>query len=136
MMVAVPTRLQQVTICTPEFLSGLAFYDAALGALGLARVAEFGDEEEGDPELEAAAWSVPDAAPLLWLVTGATPTSGGHLCLRVDSRDEVEAFYAAALAAGGTPHDAPRRWTLYRRGEFAATVADPHGNLVEAVTSE
>jgi hypothetical protein len=49
---------------------------------------------------------------------------------------QVETFHAAALAAGGRGHGAPRRWTLYRRGEFNAIVVDPAGNLIEAVAPE
>jgi hypothetical protein len=48
----------------------------------------------------------------------------------------VEAFYAAGAAAGGRPHDAPRRWAIFRRGEFNAVVADPDGNRIEAVSGE
>ena len=124
-----------MTITAQDFATGLAFYDAALGALGLSRVAELGDEEEEDPEVEAAGWGDGERA-VLWLVTGATPTVGVHLALRVASRAQVEAFHAAALAAGGRSHDAPRRWAIFRRGQFNAIVADPAGNLIEAVAPE
>ena len=49
---------------------------------------------------------------------------------------EVEAFHAAGLAAGGTNASAPRRWPIYRRGEFNAVLRDPDGNAVEAVSPE
>jgi hypothetical protein len=39
-------------------------------------------------------------------------------------------------AAGGGTHAAPRRWPIYRRGEFNAILRDPQGNLVEAVAPE
>lgn len=139
-MVRVPASdqisISHATISASDFAASLAFYDAALGALGLDRAAEFGDEEEEDFEVEAAGWGRPDGPPLLWLVAGEQPTRAAHLSLRAPSRAAVEAFYAAALAAGGTAHDAPRRWAIYRRGEFNALVCDPDGNLVEAVAPE
>ena len=139
MMVGVSATLNHATICASDFEASLQFYDAALGALGLERAAEFGDEEEEDPEVEAAGWANAGGVPVLWLVAGApgtTPTRGAHVALRAASRADVEAFYAAALAAGGSGHDAPRRWAIYRKGEFNALVRDPDGNLVEAVAGE
>ena len=127
--------LDHVTITAADFPTSLAFYDAALCALGLTRVVEFGDEEEDDADLEAAGWGAGDEA-VLWLVAGTVPTSGAHVSLRAASRAEVEAFHAAALAHGGRSHDAPRRWAIFRRGQFNAVVTDPDGNLLEAVAPE
>jgi catechol 2,3-dioxygenase-like lactoylglutathione lyase family enzyme len=128
--------LRHITLCAGSFATSLAFYDAALGALGLIRVQEFGDEEEDDAPLEAAGFGRPDAAPCFWLVTGPTPTSGVHAAFTAGSRADVEAFYTAALAAGGTARQAPRRWEIYRAGYYGAVVADPDGNLIEAALDE
>jgi catechol 2,3-dioxygenase-like lactoylglutathione lyase family enzyme len=131
-----PAALDLVTITAADFEASLAFYDAALAALGLVRITELVDEEEEDPELEAAAWGPADGAAVLWLVTGASPTAGLHLRFQANSRADVETFFLAGIQNGGTEHAAPRRWTLYRRGEFNAIVRDPGGNLVEAVSAE
>jgi catechol 2,3-dioxygenase-like lactoylglutathione lyase family enzyme len=125
-----------LTVAAPDFAARAGFYDAALGALGLARVAELVDEEEDDPAVEAVAWGRSDGAALIWLVIGELPTAGLHVQLRADSRAQVETFHADAVRAGGAEHAAPRRWVLYRRGEFNAIVADPAGNLIEAVAAE
>lgn len=129
-------RLDHVTITAGELPVSLAFYDAALGALGLVRTVDLVDEEEDDPPVEAAAWGPAGGPALVWLVSGPSPTRGAHLRLHADSRRQVETFFATAVAAGGRPHDAPRRWALYRTGEFNAIVADPDGNLIEAVAPE
>ena len=128
--------LDHVTITAADLPVALEFYDAVLGALGLIRLDELVDEEEEDPAVEAVAWGRPDGHGVLWLVGGATPTTGVHLRLRADSRAQVEAFHAAAVQAGGVAHAAPRRWPIYRRGEFNAIVRDPQGNLIEAVSAE
>ncbi len=88
------------------------------------------------PAVEAAAWGTPDGVGVLWLVAGERATSGLHVCLRTDSREQVETFYDQAVRSGGLAQAAPRRWTIYRRGEFNAIVADPDGNLIEAVAPE
>jgi catechol 2,3-dioxygenase-like lactoylglutathione lyase family enzyme len=125
-----------VTVAAPEFAAALAFYDAALGALGLGRTTELVDEEEADPVVEAVAWGSGDGPGVVWLIVGERPTSGLHIRFSADSRAQVETFHAAAIAAGGVEHTPPRRWVLYRRGEFHAIVADPAANLLEAVAAE
>jgi catechol 2,3-dioxygenase-like lactoylglutathione lyase family enzyme len=131
----VSASLDHVTITACDLAASLAFYDAALGALGMHRVVELVDEEEDEAATEAVAYGPGDSA-LLWLVAGRAPTSGAHVSLRAGSAAQVEAFHAAALAHGGASHDAPRRWAIYRRGQFNAIVRDPDGNLVEAVAAE
>ena len=116
----VPT-LDHVTFGTSDLARSLAFYEPTLAALGLVRLAELVDEEEDDAEVEAAGWGPPGGAVLVWVVTSDAPTTGAHLGVR---------------ASGGTQHSAPRRWPLYRRGEFNAIVRDPDGNLVEAIAPE
>ncbi len=127
------TVLTHVTVSARDFAASLAFYDAALAALGLDRLAEFGDEEESDAPVEAAAWG--GDQPVLWLVQGA-PTQHVHIAFAAPDRSAVDAFHAAALAAGGTSSAAPRRWVIYRRGRYGAIVRDPDGNLVEVTAPE
>jgi catechol 2,3-dioxygenase-like lactoylglutathione lyase family enzyme len=128
--------IEHVTVTASDFAASVAFYDAALGALGLVRLAELVDEEEDDPAVEAVGWGPDDGAALVWVVPGPRPTGGLHLRLHAEGRRQVETFHAAAVQAGGTVFAAPRRWTPYRRGEFGAMVRDPDGNLIEAVSPE
>lgn len=132
-----PSSLSHVTISAADFGGALAFYDAVLGALGLQRVAEYGDEEEDGADVEAAGWaSERGREPVLWLVAGPRPTAAAHVSFDAPGRAAVDAFYAAGLAHGGRSHDAPRRWVIYRRGRYGAQLRDPHGNVVEAVAVE
>jgi catechol 2,3-dioxygenase-like lactoylglutathione lyase family enzyme len=137
--------IDHVTITVADLARSAAFYDAALGALGLRRMVELGDEEEDAAAVEAIAWGEPERGEpergeperaAVWLVAGTRPTSGLHVCLRARTRADVEAFHDAAVAAGGRSHDAPRRWPIFRAGDFNAIVLDPDGNLIEAVAPE
>jgi catechol 2,3-dioxygenase-like lactoylglutathione lyase family enzyme len=131
----VPVHLDHVTVTASDFAASLRFYDAALGALGLRRLHELGDEEEDGADVEVAAYGTDDHAAL-WLVSGPAATVSVHVAFRVGDRAQVERFHDAAVHAGGMSHDAPRRWPIFRRGEFNAIVRDPDGNLVEAVGTE
>jgi catechol 2,3-dioxygenase-like lactoylglutathione lyase family enzyme len=60
--------------------------------------------------------------------------SGTHVCLRALDTAAVDAFHAAALAAGGRSDGAPGPRPEYSAGYYAAFVRDPEGNRIEAVT--
>jgi predicted lactoylglutathione lyase len=62
------------------------------------------------------------------------PVAGSvDIAFAAESRDRVEAFYAAALAAGGINHGAPGLRPEYSASYYGAFVIDPDGNNVEAV---
>ena len=60
------------------------------------------------------------------------PAGGGHVAFSAD-RPTVDAFYAAAMAAGGTDNGAPGVREHYHEHYYAAFVRDADGNNVEAV---
>src|SRR5262249_2065575 len=57
-----------------------------------------------------------------------------HVGLRVRTIELVDAFHAAALAAGGSSDGAPGLRPHHGEGYYAAFVRDPDGNRIEAVT--
>ena len=94
------------------------FYRAVLASLGLPEVLA-----EGDGYFHADE---------LWVDKADGPVSRVHLAFQARSREIVEAFYAAALAAGGRDNGAPGERS-YHPGYYAAFVFDPDGNNIEAV---
>ena len=56
-----------------------------------------------------------------------------HLAFRAESRQQVEAFHCAALAAGGKDHGAPGLRPQYHATYYAAFVIGPDGHNIEAV---
>ena len=66
-------------------------------------------------------------------VAGEEPTRNVHLAFAAPDRATVEAFHAAALAAGYRDNGAPGERPEYHPGYYAAFVLDPDGNNVEAV---
>ena len=70
--------------------------------------------------------------PDFWLAQSDTPTAA-HVALRADDREAVDAFHAAAVAAGGSDNGPPGLRPQYHPGYYGAFVIDPDGNNVEAV---
>jgi catechol 2,3-dioxygenase-like lactoylglutathione lyase family enzyme len=56
-----------------------------------------------------------------------------HIAFAADRREQVDAFHAAALAAGGRDNGAPGPRPEYSAGYYGAFVLDPDGHNVEAV---
>ena len=107
-----------------------AFYDAALGALGLRRVAELPKNEATD----GIGYGVD--YPVFWIDRFHPHGAKQHTAFVAKNRAEVDAFYAAALRSGGTDNGSPGvRDTAkgYPPGYYAAFVLDPDGNNIEAV---
>ena len=117
--------IDHVSIKVKDVEQAKAFYEAALAPLGYARGIEYpGGMQllvEGEP---GDVWVAP-------LPEGAeaVPTHGA---LRAADAAAVDAFYEAALAAGGTDNGAPGPRD-YHPGYYAAFVYDPEGNNIEAV---
>ena len=108
-----------------------AFYDAALRPLGLAAIMEVGPDktESGGSAIGYGQ----DGNPFFWIGDNERPGEGTHVALTVDSRAEVDAFHAAAVAAGGRDNGAPGLRPHYGRNYYAAFVFDPDGANIEAV---
>lgn len=120
--------LAHVGIEVSDMERSRAFYAGALEPLGVTVVMEFdgavgfGKETERGP------------LPYFWLnARGRPATTGAHFAFGARSTDLVDAFHAAALAAGGTDNGAPGPRPIYHPGYYGAFVLDPDGNNVEAV---
>ena len=57
-----------------------------------------------------------------------------HVAFAAANRQEVEAFYEAALAAGGRDNGAPGLRPHYHENYYGGFVLDPDGHNIEAVT--
>lgn len=71
--------------------------------------------------------------PVFWLHERADTGSGRHYAFSAISRAQVDAFHAAALAAGGKDNGAPGLRPHYHPNYYGAFVLDPDGNNIEAV---
>jgi len=121
--------IDHVTFGVSDFARSTAFYDAAFAPLGLKRLFDVPPEHTGG----APCTGYGDARPFFWIIA-ADPTRGKlHLALQAERRAAVDAFYAAALAAGGRDNGGPGVRPHYHEHYYGAFVLDPDGHNIEAV---
>ena len=109
-----------------DFDKSVAFYDAALAPLGIKRVSEF--EYPGGKVIGYGA-----DRPEFWINSGDALRDHVHVAFAAKTRADVDAFYAAALAAGGRDNGAPGLRPEYHPDYYGAYVFDPDGHNIEAV---
>jgi catechol 2,3-dioxygenase-like lactoylglutathione lyase family enzyme len=66
-------------------------------------------------------------------IRGERPTRHVHIAFKADTDETVDAFHAAATAAGYTDNGAPGERSKYHPGYYGAFVLDPDGHNIEAV---
>lgn len=71
--------------------------------------------------------------PTLWMYETSGTPAPLHIALAATSRAQVDAFYQAALAAGGRDNGAPGLRPHYHANYYGAFVIGPDGHNVEAV---
>ena len=106
-----------------------------LAAIGLRRVKEVGG---------SVGYGVEPGWPMFWLEPDLRPESGKsaraglglHISFRAQSRAEVHAFHAAALAQGGRDAGAPGPRPQYSAGFYGVFAFDLDGFKIEAVVRE
>jgi catechol 2,3-dioxygenase-like lactoylglutathione lyase family enzyme len=117
-------RLDHVGLDVSDYEASKSFYEQALAPLGMKLMME--------PIVGVCGFG--DDFPFFWIgKRGIGPQSGTHVAFRVDDRATVDAFHAAALAAGGTDNGGPGVREIYHPHYYGAFVLDPDGNNVEAV---
>jgi catechol 2,3-dioxygenase-like lactoylglutathione lyase family enzyme len=111
-----------------DYAASKAFFLKALEPLGVAVVSEgspaYGVEMSSDGKVSLCLHQTEEKpAPL-------------HLAFLARSRQQVDAFHRAALAAGGNDNGAPGLRPHYHANYYAAFVIGPDGHNVEAVCHE
>jgi catechol 2,3-dioxygenase-like lactoylglutathione lyase family enzyme len=122
--------LDHTGVSVSNYANSRAFYEKALAPLGYKVLLEFGPEITGNSQ--CAGLGVPPK-PDFWIIQGAPYHPPIHVAFRADDRLTVEAFYAAAIAAGGRDNGPPGVRPHYHENYYGAFVSDPDGNNIEAV---
>ena len=105
------------------------FYDAAFAPLGVSRLHDVPLEYTDGIRVTGYG----DDRPWFWLAEERATTGMLHIALVANTHAEVDAFYHAALAAGGTDNGAPGPRPHYHAHYYGAFVLDPDGHNIEAV---
>ncbi|WP_338873327.1 VOC family protein [Myxococcus stipitatus] len=121
-----PSILSHVSIGTNDFARAVAFYDRVMATLGYGRVLDF-------PNAVAYGKQFPE----FWVQTPldgsrANVGNGTHFGFIATSKQAVNAFHEAALAAGATNDGAPGPRPLYGEPYYGCFVRDLDGHKIEA----
>ena len=118
--------INHVSIGVRDLARTKRFYDAALKSLGYACLSE-GESSLGYGREGIGFWISTTERPV-----APDANSGLHFCFEAPNRDSVNAFYAAALAAGGRDNGKPGVRADYAENYYAGFVVDPDGYRLEA----
>ena len=107
------------------------FYEAALAPLGITLIMSVTPEQTESGGTAHGFGS--DGKPYFWFGDNERVGEGTHVAFAARTRAEVDAFYAAAMAAGGTDNGPPGIRAIYHPNYYGAFVRDPDGLNIEAV---
>jgi catechol 2,3-dioxygenase-like lactoylglutathione lyase family enzyme len=121
--------IDHITFGVSDFERSTRFYDAALAPLGVTRLYSLAPEESG---------GVPGCGygaqrPQFWLAEQDATRGKLHIAMAAANRAQVDAFYTAALSAGGRDNGPPGLRLHYHPNYYGAFVLDPDGHNIEAV---
>lgn len=125
--------ITHVGIVVSDIERSKKFYAAALKPIGYRMIREYG-VTPARPAASAGFGEPPRAD--LWIYQGDPGKVATHIAFQVNRRDLVDAFFDAAIAAGGKENGKPGTRPQYSANYYAAFVLDPDGYNVEAVCRE
>lgn len=115
--------IDHISLLVGNYEKSKAFYSKALSPLGLELVKEHGK----------AGGFGPGGKPEFWIVEAGSKISKGHVAFGCSARKDVDAFYQAAMAAGGMDNGKPEIQADYHPNYYGGFVFDPDGHNIEAV---
>ena len=124
--------IDHVGIAVADAERSKRFYEQALAPLGISRIMSV-TPEQTESGGTAHGFGTDDK-PFFWVGDNERVGEGTHVAFAVDSRARVDAFYKAALAAGGRDNGTPGIRPHYHLNYYAAFVFDPDGHNIEAVS--
>jgi catechol 2,3-dioxygenase-like lactoylglutathione lyase family enzyme len=123
--------LDHISITVRDLRRSARFYDSVMSTLGAEKVYQredavgYGQRNRADDDGHSYL--------SVYQSDGANVDRRRHWCFRAQSAEQVRAFHAAGLEAGGRDAGAPGLRPDYHAAYYAAFLEDPEGNRVEAV---
>lgn len=120
-------------VAVSDYNKSKKFYAQALAPLGYKMLMELPASVTGSADV--AGFGEPHK-PDFWINSGTPQKPHVHIAFRAQNRQQVDAFYKAALEAGGKDNGAPGSRPHYHENYYGAFVLDPDGHNIEAVCHE
>src|SRR5579871_4370972 len=122
--------LDHVFLSVSDLDRSIAFYTAALTPLGITQRVDY-DGKNGPPGHPDLKGFGAKGRMFFWLRPGIVEGGAAHIGFVANSEGEVNAAYAAAMAAGAIDNGAPGARLHYDPRYYAANVLDPDGYSLE-----
>lgn len=122
--------LDHIGLTVSDFARSRRFYDAALRPLGVSVMMEVSAEQTGGSPYVGYG---KDFKPVFWIGAMGPASGPMHVAFAAETRAQVDAFHAAAMAAGGRDNGPPGLRPHYHPNYYGAFALDPDGINVEAV---
>jgi catechol 2,3-dioxygenase-like lactoylglutathione lyase family enzyme len=123
--------IDHVGIKVSDYAKSKAFYLQVLATLGHECVMEITPEMTGTDSWHAGFGS--NRKPSFWISQTENSCAPIHIAFTAATRNDVDAFYQAALTAGGKDNGAPGLRPHYHSSYYGAFIIDRDGNNIEAV---
>jgi catechol 2,3-dioxygenase-like lactoylglutathione lyase family enzyme len=124
------THIDHTSLSVSDFAAAKAFYTAALKPLGITVLMELPKAVTGNVDVAGLG---ANGKPFFWLAAAGKTSPRIHIAFNASNRAEVDAFYKAAIAAGGKDNGPPGIRAMYHPTYYGAFVIDADGHNVEAV---
>lgn len=122
--------IDHISLVVADFARARDFYAAALAPLGYTKLREF--SVAAGERRDVVGFGVAPK-PDFWIAAGDQPSPPLNIAFRAVNRAAVDAFYAAALAAGARDNGPPGPRPCYHPDYYGAFVIDLEGHSLEAV---
>ncbi|MDB5501550.1 MAG: Lactoylglutathione lyase and related lyase [Tardiphaga sp.] len=122
--------IDHIGFSVSDFERAKEFYVRALAPLDYSVVMEVTEEQSG---YSPAAGFGADGKPDFWIGGEGALNKPVHIAIVAKDRSAVDAFYQAAIAAGGRDNGPPGLRAHYHPNYYGAFVLDPDGHNIEAV---
>ena len=123
--------LDHIGLTVSDIERSRVFYEQALAPLGIGLIMSVTPEQTGGGTGHGFG---SHGKPYFWIGDQHEPGGATHVAFAAENLAAVDAFHAAALAAGGRDNGAPGLRPHYHPNYYGAFVLDPDGFNVEAVS--
>jgi len=121
--------IDHIILTVSDFKRSVSFYAKALKPLGITNFTDY-EGQDGHPNLKGFG---DGKRAFFWLKEGKPDPQAVHVGFVAKNHAEVDAFYKAAVQAGGKSKKAPQARPEYYPGYYATWVFDPDGHDIEVV---